>query len=398
MTLKLIALIWISSFLIRNYSILIMRIAVNTRFLIKDKLEGIGWFSYEVVSRMVREHPDDEFLFFFDRPFDQAFIFGDNVRPLQLPPPARHPILWYLWFEWAVPAALKRHNVDVFFSPDAYCSLSTKVPTAMVTHDIAHVHYPELVPGWVGKYYNYFVPRFLAKADQVVTVSEFVKKDIIQHYQTPADKISVACNGSRDLFRPLTEQEKLKVKAAYTNRSDYFFYVGAVHPRKNVHRLIKAFDLFKKKTPSNLKLLIAGRFAWQTGAVKSAYDQAAYKRDIQFLGYISEDQLMQLIAAALALTYVSNFEGFGIPLLEALQCEVPVITSDVSSMPEVVGDAGITVDPRNIHEIAEAMARVYTTPQLQKIMIQKGIVQRQKFTWDRAAKVCYQAIQKASRK
>lgn len=374
-----------------------MKIAINTRFLLKNKLEGIGWFSYEVIKRMVEQHPEDEFLFIFDRPFDESFIFSDNIRPIVIPPPARHPILWYLWFEWAVPMVLKRYRADVFFSPDGYLSLSSKVPTVMVTHDIAHKHFPELVPGLVGRYYDYYVPKYLEKAERVITVSEFGKNDIHQAYGIPLEKMSVACNGSRAIFQPLTQASRIVVKEQFSQGKDYFFYVGAIHPRKNVHRLIEAFDQFKSHTGSDLKLLLAGRFAWKTGAVKDAYDQALHKEDIQFLGYISEEELTQLMGAAFALTYVSNFEGFGIPLLEAMHCDVPVITANVSSMPEVVGEAGLTVNPSDIMAICQAMKTLFQDDNLRQSLVAKAQEQRNKFTWERAAITCYDAISDVSR-
>jgi len=119
-----------------------MRIAINTRFLLKDKLEGIGWYTYEISKWLVEKHPEHEFIFFFDRPFDKSFIFGKNVTPVVLSPPARHPVLWYLWFEFVIPKALKKYKADLFFSPDGYLSLKTKVKTITVIHDIASFHFP----------------------------------------------------------------------------------------------------------------------------------------------------------------------------------------------------------------------------------------------------------------
>ncbi len=369
-----------------------MRIAVNTRFLLKDKLEGIGWFTNEVCRQLVQDHPEHEFLFIFDRPFNQDFIFAPNVQGVHLPPPARHPLLWYFWFEWSLPVLFNRYRPDVFFSTDGYLSIRSKVPTAMVIHDIAHVHFPEQVPPLVRKYYQYFVPRYLNKAQSIITVSDFVKNDIVSTYGVAEKKISVACNGARNTFRPLSEEEKKRVRAEYSDGNPYFFYLGAVHPRKNVHRLIQAFDLFKQKNDHPIQLLIGGRFAWQTGAVKAAYEQAHHKENIRFLGYLDEAALPRLMGAAEALTYPSNFEGFGIPILEALHCDVPVLTSKVSSMPEVAGKAGILVDPENMEELASAMQAVVFDEKKRMDMVRAGREQRKKFSWKKAADVCYQGL------
>lgn len=376
-----------------NHSV---KVAINTRFLIKDKLEGIGWFTYEIVKRLVEQHPNDEFIFFFDRPYSEEFIFGKNVKAEVIFPPARHPILWYWWFEWSLPGILKKHSPDVFLSPDSYLSLRSKVKTVMVTHDIAHLHYPEEIPFWVRRYYNFFVPKYLNQAKKIITVSKHTKEDINQFYQIEPSKISVACNGCKDYFKPLSLAEKEAVKKEFSRGEDYFFYIGAIHPRKNVDRLILAFDQFKKTTRSSMKLLLGGRFAWQTKAVKNAYEQAEFKNDIILLGYIKNEKLPRLMGAAFALSYVSLFEGFGVPLLEAMHSEIPVITSNVSSMPEVIGNAGLLVDPTSVESITNSMKLIYDDEALRKSLIEKGKKQREKFNWQIATEVVYNALKEVA--
>ena len=370
-----------------------MKIAVNTRFLLKNKLEGMGLFTHEVLKRLVKQYPEDEFIFFFDRPYDASFVYGENVKPVVLFPPARHPFLFLWWFEWSVANALKKYRPDVFFSPDNFLTLNTDAKTVLVTHDLAHVHYPEQVSFLQRKYYQWLVPKFNKKADRIIAVSNFTKSDLIRQYAIPAEKISVACNGCSGNFKPLLEEEQKKIRKEYAEGQPYFFYVGAVHPRKNIHRLIRAFDQFKHKTNTGVKLLIAGRFAWQAGEVKSAYEQSPYQPDIHFIGYIRGEVLPKLIGGALACTYVSLFEGFGIPILEAMHCEVPVITSNTSSMPEVAGDAALLVNPNSIAEIANAMQQIWEDSHLQSKLVSAGKLQRQKFTWQKAADVVYQNLQ-----
>ncbi len=373
-----------------------MRIAVNTRLLLKNKLEGIGWFTYEVLKRIVESHPEDEFIFFFDRPYDKAFVFAENVTPVVLFPPARHPILYMWWFEWSVANALKQYKADVFLSPDNYLTLRTKVPTVLVTHDIAHLHFPEQVKFFDQKYYRYFIPKFHRKADRIVTVSNYTKWDIEKHYHIEGDKIAVACNGCRNIFKPLSEKVKKQIRAQYSNGKSYFFYVGAIQPRKNVHRLIEAFDVFKQATKSPAQLLLGGRFAWKTGAVKTAYDNTRFKEDIKFLGYIAEEELAKVMASAFAFVYVSLFEGFGIPILEAMHCEVPVITSNISSMPEVAGNAGFLVNPYEVPAIAGAMQQLWENQQLCNELIDNGKKQKDKFSWELVADIIYKNLLKVS--
>lgn len=352
----------------------------------------MGWFTYEVVRHMVLQHPEHEFIFFFDRPFDSQFIFAENVKPVVLFPPARHPFLWFLWFEWSVARALKKYQPDVFLSTDNFLTLRTDVPTVLVTHDIAYHHFPEQIGFLVRKYYQYFIPKFNRKATRIVAVSEFTKKDVVDTYNIAHEKVAVACNGCRERFRPLSDVEKIAVKDKFANGEDYFFYVGAIHPRKNVVRLIEAFDEFKKATKSPIKLLLAGRMAWQTGAVSEILAKVSCKNDIVFLGYLDTEDLPKLTGAALASTYVSLFEGFGIPILEAMYCDVPVLTSTISSMPEVAGEAAVLVNPNRVEEIAEGMKLLVENGDLREELIEKGRVQRQKFTWERAAEVVYEEI------
>jgi glycosyltransferase involved in cell wall biosynthesis len=372
-----------------------MRIAINTRFLLKDKLEGIGWYTYQVCRRLVEQHPEHTFIFLFDRPFEDEFIFGKNVIPVVLSPPARHPVLFTIWFEWSVVHALKKYRADVFLSPDNFCSLRTKVPTVLVVHDLSFLYFPEQVSRTNLAYYRYFTPRFLQKAKQIVSVSKATQLDIEKYYPTLNAPIHISGNGCRDVFRPLSEIEEVEVKRKYTDGKDYFFYVGAVHPRKNVHRLMEAFSAFKKATKSEVQLVIAGRFAWQTGVVKEAFEQSDYQEDIHFLGYVADEDLPRLLGAALALTYVSLFEGFGVPLLEAMYAEVPVITSTISSMPEVVGEAGLLVDPIDSTSIQNALIQIHEDEQLQQELIEKGKVQREQYSWERASEVVYQAVLEA---
>jgi len=364
-----------------------MKIAVNTRFLLPNKLEGVGWFTHEVVRRLVARHPEHQFYFLFDRPYDNRFIFGPNVKPFVLPPPARHPVLWCAWFEWAVPYLLKKKAPDLFFSPDGYASLRTRTPTVMVTHDIAHAHYPDQVPRLVGRFYQHYVPRYLQRARRIITVSQFVKRDLQQTYSVPPEKIRVAGNGCREGFAPLSGAEKRAVREQYADGRDYFFYLGAVHPRKNVQRLIQAFDRFKNLTSASTQLLIGGRLAWQTGATRQAYEQSRHRNAIRFLGYLEEKALNRLMGGALALAYVSCFEGFGVPLLEAMQAEVPIITGNRTALPEVAGEAAVLVDPGEIDEIAWALERVYRDESLRERLVTEGKKQRAQYSWEKVVDV-----------
>jgi glycosyltransferase involved in cell wall biosynthesis len=322
-----------------------MNIAVNTRLLLPGKLEGLGRFAYETLIRITRDHPEHRFIFIFDRKFSDEFVFSDNIIPVVAHPQSRHPVLWYLFFDWGIPPLLKKHKADLFFSPDGWLSLRTKTPSIPVIHDLNFFHNPQWIEWAPMKYYNYFFPRFIKKAKHIVTVSEFSKKDICDRFHINKDDVSIVYNGSSEGFAPIMENKKEKVRIKYAAGKQFFLFVGLVHPRKNLQRTIEAFNLFKAKTESDIKLLIVGSTKYMTNEVKMANEHSKVKSDIFFCGRLPDSELKKVTASALAQIYVSLFEGFGIPILEAMNCETPVITSNTSSMPEVGGDAVLYADP-----------------------------------------------------
>ena len=373
-----------------------MRIAVNTRFLLPDKLEGFGVFTHEVLKRLTSNHPEHEFIFLFDRPYNSEFIYNDNVTPVVIPPQARHPILWYAWFEWSVPQVLKRYQPDLFFSPDGYLSLKTNVKSVPVIHDLAFEHYPKAVPFLTRHYYQYYFPKFAAKAEAIATVSSYSKQDLIDQYQVPANKVTVVYNGSSEHFQPLSSGEKQAVKNELTGGNDYFIYVGAIHERKNVPNLLRAFEEFKQKTSYSTKLVIAGRKAWGNQELDQLFDKLSWKTDILFTGSLGQQQLARYVGGSLALTYLSYFEGFGIPLLEAMQCHVPVITSNSSSLPEVAGEAGMIKDPDDVTGIANSMAALIDNHELYDSLRENAKIQCAKYSWDQTAQRLWHLLEKVA--
>ncbi|MCC7245926.1 MAG: glycosyltransferase family 4 protein [Saprospiraceae bacterium] len=375
-----------------------MKIAVNTRFLLPGRLEGLGWYTHEIVRRMVLAHPEDEFLFLFDRPFSDEFIYAENVRPVVLFPPARHPILWHWWFEWSVARCLKKERPDVFFSPDSYLSLSAKTPTVMTVHDLVPLHFPEQIPL---KHRHYFLrqwPKFIRRADHIVTISNFVAQDIVQTCGIAGDRVTVAYNGCRENFKPISDLEKSAIMAQYADGKPYFLYTGAIHPRKNIPRLIQGFDQFVDRTGADVRLLLAGRFAWKTGEVTEAYENARNKHAIRFLGYVPEAVLPALTASAQAFAYLSLSEGFGLPMLESMHCDVPVLAANASCLPEIAGDAALLVNPLDVSAIAEGLNLLHSDVALRSQLIEKGRIQREKFSWDQAAAQIYATLTKTAGK
>jgi len=372
-----------------------MKIAVNTRFLLKDYLEGYGYFIYETFKRITAAHPEHEFIFIFDRPYDQRFVFGSNVKAVVTGPPARHPLLWKLWYDIKVPALLRKYKADVFVSCDGFCSLGTKVPQCLMVHDLAFLHYPSLIPKSHLLYYKRYTPKMLAKAKAITTASAFSKNDIIDQYGVSADKINVVYNAAKEIFVPLTDEEKQATKAKYTGGKEYFIYAGAIHPRKNLVNLLKAFSLFKKRQQSSMKLVLTGCLAWKYDSFVKNLKTYKYRDDVLMTGYVGEEEIKKLIGSAYAMVYPSLFEGFGVPVLEAMQSDVPVITSLNSSMQEIAKEAALYADPESPADIAEKMMLLYKDEKLRSQLIEKGRVTGKQYSWEQSAEHLWQSIEKA---
>lgn len=370
-----------------------MIIAVNTRLLQKGKLEGIGWFTKETLTRITQNHPEHKFIFIFDRPYDDEFIFAENITPVVVSPPTRHPFLWYIWFELRVPAILRKYKADLFLSPDGYLSLNTKVRQVAAIHDINFVHRPKDLPWLKAKYYNYFFPRFAKRAQRIVTVSYYSKEDIIRSYKLADDKIDVVYNGINSLYTPISEEEKLITKQKYTDGCDYFLFIGSLHPRKNICGLLRAYDAFRTSVDTDIKLVITGGEMFKTSDIEQTYNGMRHRKDVVFTGRISTEDLHFVLGGALCLTFVPFFEGFGIPVIEAMSAGVPVICSNTTSLPEVGGDAVLYADPFALNQIKDAMIRIATESELREKLIKKGFRQKEKFSWDKTAEMVWGSIQ-----
>lgn len=370
-----------------------MIIAVNTRLLLPHKLDGIGWFTYQTLRRITQKHPEHQFIFLFDRPFDSQFVFHSNVKPVVVPPPARHPVLWYVWLEWCLPRVLRKYKADVFLSPDGFLPLSAKIPAVSVIHDINFHHRPLDLPFTSRWYYRTFFPKFAREASRIATVSEYSKRDIVSSYGIPPSKVDVIYNGAHECYRPLSIKEKEIVKKRYAGNSDYYVFVGSLHPRKNVDGLLKAFDQFKTLTSSPFKLVIVGEKFFLNSELEKTYQQMRFRDDVVFTGRKEPEELSQIVGAAWALAFVPYFEGFGIPLLEAMHCNVPSVTSNVTSIPEVAGDTTIYVNPSDVNSITDGLSKMALDMNLRENLIQNCQVQRSKFSWDTTADKLWQLVE-----
>ncbi|MBQ6955826.1 MAG: glycosyltransferase family 4 protein [Bacteroidales bacterium] len=370
-----------------------MIIAVNTRLLIPGRLDGIGWFTCETMRRIVAAHPEHEFLFLFDRTPDPQFLFAPNVHPIVLHPKARHPLLWHIYFQWSVPRVIRKSGADLFVSPDGWMPLNIKIPVLDVIHDLNFEHSGNFLRPSHQRYMTHFFPLFSQRATRLATVSEFSKNDIVATYNVDSDKIDVVYNGSHDYYRPCSETEKQKVRQKYCNGNRFFISIGTISRRKNLANIILAYDTFRQSHPGDSThfVVVGGRYGTYQ-ELDSALDSCRWRSDIHFVGHVESAVLSRLLASAEALVYASLFEGFGIPILEAFYAEVPVVSSEVTSMPEVAGDAALLVNPESVDAIAHAMSKIVGDRNLCDELVSRGRRRRELFTWDITASRLWQSM------
>lgn len=371
-----------------------MKIAINVQTLVKDKLEGLGWFTYESLKRIVKQHPEHQFLFIFGKGIHQEFLFADNVEAINLWPPYYRVPALYLKFEWLLPFVLRKHNIDLFISTDGISSTKLKVKNLNVIHDLNFEENPQWLPKSFARYYQKYFPKWANNATRIATVSEYSKQDIHQRYGIDLEKIDVVYNGSNNLYEAIPDSDKIETKQRYTDGKDYFVFVGSLHPRKNIDHLLLGFDYFKKSDKADTKLVIVGsRFYW-SGPIKDAFDNMKFKADVIFTGHLPTEDLKNILASSIALAYPSLFEGFGIPLVEAMNAETAIIASNTTCLPEIAGEAALYVDPNSISEIGHAMLELSTKTELRQALIEEGKKQREEFSWDKTAHKLWKSIEK----
>lgn len=373
---------------------LTMRIAVNARHLIENRLEGVGTVTNEVMKRITLLHPEDQFDYYFDRKYSPAFMHGPNVKGHVYFPPTRLPFLIRYWLNHPVKKHLKKNNHNVFFSPDGFIPLDCKIPKVSMVHDIAFLRNPLDVSPRIRRFYEKWMPRFIKEADHIITVSAFSKKELIAGYGLKPDKVSVVYNGVSSSFHPVTEDVKTQVRSKYFDGCPFFLYLGAIHPRKNLTTLIRAFEKFKNTNKSDYCLVIAGRPSWYTREIFQAAEKSRFRNDIHLTGFVEDEAARKFIASAEALVYPSRYEGFGLPVIEAMASGTPVICSHIASLPEVAGDAALYFNPGESDELAHHLERIRTDKEIRPQLVASGFERIKRFSWDEASASIYDILHK----
>ena len=376
-----------------------MRIAMDYTAGIRQEA-GIGNYVRSLLDAMLALDTQNEYtLITSGRPSrERPFPDAPNVRGKKVFIPDRYlNVLWYRW-RAPLPASLFTGRVDLYHGPDFVLPpLGAKIRKVVTIHDLAFLEHPEYAVPSLAEYLKKVVPESVAEADAVAAVSHDAARTLVEHFQTPREKITIIPNGLRPHFKRITDPILLGATAnKFGLKHPLVLGVGTLEPRKNHLGLIKAFHQTQsEKTNRPAMLALAGGQGWLYEETKQLVADLKLEKKVRFLGRVSDLELAVLYSMADVFAFPSFFEGFGVPPLEAMACGAPVVTSNTSSLPEVVGDAALTVDPHNIDELAKAILRLLGDDKLREELRQKGFERAQLYTWPKSAQKMldvYQAL------
>lgn len=349
---------------------------------------GIGRFAYELLWALYRLNTKHEII-----------IFIPNGKIADLP---RERTNWQyrivksrrLWTFVSLPKALHKENLDIFFSPTHYVPLFSRIPRVFSIMDLSFIHFPKLFRK-KDLHQLRLGTQYSAKVGKgIVTISNFSKDAIIKQYKAPSKSVVVAYPGfDHKVFNTKASAAQIKgVHKRFGITNDYIIYVGTLQPRKNIVRLLNAFQQLEDK---KVKLLIVGKKGWLYSEFFEKVKKWKLSDRILFTNFVSDTDLALLLRGAKCFVLPSLYEGFGIPAVEAMACGVPVVVSNISSLPEIVGDAGIYVNPYESKYIASGLNQALSLSDAQrKAMIHKGLAQIQKFSWETCASTALEIIEK----
>lgn len=367
-----------------------MKIGIDCRA-ISDSA-GIGAYARELVKHLLEIDRHNRYALFFSDDFSGAKEYErPNAKVRLLPSRKWRKFLPVIYSHYWVASAINREKTDVCLFPANAIPLGFKGKAVLTIHDLAVYKRPELFPDQLINFDRHVVvPRSLRRAEKIIAVSQNTKNDIVGLFKIPPEKISVVYEGVAEIA---------KMPAA-TPAKDYFLFLGTIEPRKNLKRLIEAFEKFVQEADWDGELALAGASGWKNREIFEAIgiaNQELKREAVRHLGYVSEADKWRLLGGALAFVYPSLYEGFGLPVLEAMAAGAPVITSDNSSLPEIAGDAAILVDPLDAAALSGALKRLACDKNLRQELREKGRKKSQEFTWDNCATLTLSQLESAGK-
>lgn len=299
-----------------------------------------------------------------------------------------------IWTHIVLPYQSQKRGIDILHMPANICPIYSHCPIVVTIFDITSLVKPQDFPPWHRNYARCIIPLSAKKASVILTISQHSKNDIVKRLNVGSEKIIVTYCGVSEEFKPQYADEIEEVKKKY-NINPFILSVGSLEPRKNIVRLLEAYSILRSRGFA-LPLVHVGPRGWLCDEIDLCIKELGLTECVKFLGHVPLRDLVKLYNAATVFVYPSLYEGFGLPVIEAMACGCPVITSNTSSLPEVAGDAGILIDPLDIKQIADAIGRVSTDRALRQQMTHAGIERARLFSWEGCAKKTLEGYEKAS--
>lgn len=350
-----------------------MTIGIDTSRVVKPHLTGTEYYSLKLIQAMSKIDESDRFILYApENPLPRLGELGDNFKTKIMPFPK-------FWSQIRLSLEMFRHKPDVLFVPSHLVPLIHPQNTVVTLHDLGFKHFPELYPPHEIFYHNWGMNFSAKHAQKIIAISEFTKHDLMKTYGISPDKITVIYEGCNfDLFKPNPN----------TKKKPYIFYIGRLEEKKNVAGMIRAYGILRQEEKIKHQFILAGKPGFNYEKIEEEIKKlpADVQKDIIQLGYIDEKTYVKYLQEADVFFFCTHFEGFGLPIIEAMACGTPVVTSNVTSMPEIAGNAAICVDPKKPFEMAAALSKVINNSNIKQSMILKGRVRSKIFTWEACAK------------
>ncbi|PIZ55731.1 hypothetical protein COY23_04300 [bacterium (Candidatus Torokbacteria) CG_4_10_14_0_2_um_filter_35_8] len=370
-----------------------MNIAIDCRVLIQGKYSGVEWYAIHLMESLFEIDQKNQYFLWYNQmreePEDLPSFDFSNVKKVFSFYPKKIIALSGVLFNYPkIDERVMPEKIDIFFTPFFHIlPISSSCKKVTTIHDLSFEYYPEFFK-LKNKIFHKLAPRKEANTPEyIITDSESSRNDLISLYKVPKDKTTVIYPACGKEFKPITSKKKLaKVRDKYDLPEKFILQLGNIEPRKNHLATIHAFEKLKKEYNKDVRLVIAGKKAWRFRQVEKALFQPDSKDDIILTGYIDEKDKPALLSLAEVFVYPSFYEGFGIPVLEALACGTPVVASNNSSLSEVIGNAGFMVDAYKISELTLAIKELLEDKDLRKTLIERGFKQASKFSWKEGAR------------
>lgn len=360
-----------------------MKVGIHS-FWMDERPAGIGKYTDTLVQNLIRIGRSENLFLIHEKETEhEAYKKSNSIINPFLTPRQLQCL--------GIPYVLRKFQIDVFHSVQPFYQdvlpfyLNTNVKKVLTVHDLSTLLYPQ-THTYAGLL-NFIIRNIKTRSDRIITVSENSRRDLITHMKIPDDRISVIYNAVGDQFGPLvvSDSERQRLTEAYRIPDSFVLYIGTLEPRKNIPTLLKAYHKIRADGIDH-RLVIVGNKGWKYQEIFELVDELDLRHDVVFTGYVPDSDLPLLYNLADIFVYPSLYEGFGLPPLEAMACGTPVISSNVSSIPEVVGDAGLLVDPLNADQIAESMRLLLDDENYRKELRAKGLIRARLFSGERTAR------------